>query len=69
MTQTPQRTRSWAWLGVLAFYLGACGLAVALAGFQPRTAGAIEEHAVQIAQAAEPPWDAVLPDPPTSATR
>jgi len=52
---------------VLAFYLGVCGLAVALAGFQPRTAGAIEEHAQQIAQAAEPPWETTLPEPPTPA--
>lgn len=69
MTQTPRGSRSWAWLGVLAFYLGVCGLAVALAGVQPRAAGAIEEHAEQIAQAAEEPWDTMPPEPPTSAAR
>lgn len=62
MAKTPQGSRPWAWLGVATLYLGVCGLAVALAGLQPRSAGAIEEHAVQIAQAAEQPWDQMLPD-------
>jgi len=62
MAQIPQGSRPWAWLGVLMLYLAVCALAVGLAGLQPRTAGAIEEHAVQIAQAAEQPWGQMLPD-------
>jgi len=62
MAQIPQGSRPWAWLGVLMLYLAVCALAVGLAGLQPRTAGAIEEHAVQIAQAAEQPWEQMLPD-------
>lgn len=48
-----------------AAYLGVCALALWCASLQPRSAGAIEEHAVQIAQAAEEPWAALLsPSPP-----
>lgn len=63
MAHTAQGSRSWAWLGVVVLYLGVCALAVWLAGLQPRSAGAIEEHAVQIAQAAESPWEEMLPEP------
>ena len=48
-------------LGVLLVYLGVCALAVWLASVQPRSAGAIEEHAVQLSQAAEAAWDDWLP--------
>lgn len=64
MAHTAQGSRPWAWLGVVVLYLGVCALAVWLAGLQPRNAGAIEEHAVQIAQAAESPWEEMLPEPP-----
>ncbi|MCO5975510.1 hypothetical protein [Ideonella oryzae] len=69
MAQIPQGSRPATWLGVVALYLAICFLAIALAGLQPRSAGAIEEHAVQIAQAAEQPWEQMLPDTATPAVQ
>lgn len=57
MTQQNRRVWSRRLLGVLLVYLGVCALVVWLASVQPRSAGAIEEHAVQLSQAAEQVWD------------